>query len=86
MRFFVGWQSSSITWLTGQRCVIRSQEVGGSKFACIQTGYFREVALALMRERPFGGWLWTLNMAGLWEGGVPMRSMGCTGWGFKKVS
>jgi hypothetical protein len=60
--------------------------LGGSKFACIQLGYFREVALALMRERPFGGWLWTLNMAVLWEGGVPMRSMGCTGWGFKKVS
>jgi hypothetical protein len=32
-----------------------------------------------MRERPFGGWLWIINMATRRVGGVQMRSMGHMG-------
>jgi hypothetical protein len=37
----------------------------------------------LMRE-VFGGWLWTLNMAVLEDGYVPMRSLGRMGGALKK--
>jgi hypothetical protein len=65
-------KSSYITWLVGLRCVLRSQE-----------GWQFEICL---RERPFRGWLGTVHIAVLGEGGVPMRFMSCIGWGFGKIS
>jgi hypothetical protein len=38
----------------------------------------------LMRERPYGGWKWNLNMAARGGGGVQMRLMGRMGMGFGK--
>jgi hypothetical protein len=39
-----------------------------------------------MRERPYGGWLWILNLAVRRVDGVLMRFMGRLGWGFGRIS
>jgi hypothetical protein len=54
--------------------------------------YFRSTELCwgsgfgvmFMRERPYGGWLWILNMVARGVGGVLMRFMGRMGWGLWK--
>jgi hypothetical protein len=39
-----------------------------------------------MREEPYGGWLWILNMVALGVGGILMGFTGCMGWDFERIS
>jgi hypothetical protein len=80
-------KSSNFTWLASLRCALQFLKEGwGSEIYFCLTELFwgSGFGAMLMRERPYGWWLWILNTVASGVGGVLMRSMSRMGWSFEK--
>jgi hypothetical protein len=82
-------KSTNFTWLAGLKYVLQFLKEGWRciiYFCLTELFWGSGFGLMLMREGPYGGWLWVLNTAACRVGGVIMRSKGRMGWGFGKIS
>jgi hypothetical protein len=85
--------SSNFIWLASLKCVLRSLKKGWGSiiyFCSSERCWGSDFGIMFMfmreRERPYGRWLWILNMAACGMGGVLIRFMGCMGWGYGTIS
>jgi len=73
--------SSNFIWLASLKCVLRSLKKGWGSviYFCSSEGCWGSdfgIMFMFMRERPYGRWLWILNMAACGMGGVLIRFIG----------